>query len=353
MNNLDAILEVAIGLVFAWLILSVATMQVQEWIGAKLAWRSAFLEKAIENMLKDPELVRAFYEHPIIQSLSEPLEEKKRKKTGEDYRKPSYIPADKFASVAFDIIMSANNPSYERGSDYISIAQVRETVETLKANNLPLAKAIENIFPNLNAKTTATELSIAKTRDVVEDWFDDTMARLSGWYKRHANTWAFGIGLVLAFAINVDSIEIAQQLWVEPTMRQAIVAQAQKPDTEIDVTSPEKLKNYYDNLTIPIGWTTVVADTNMACGWLPGQDTYPAVWVDGECRVLTNLPKMNDGWGWIVKLIGIFISGTAAAQGAPFWFDMLKNLINLRGSGSVPEKKDAKKTEEASLEPVG
>lgn len=350
MNNLDAILEVAIGLVFSWLILSIAVMQAQEWIGSKLAWRSAFLEKAIANMLKDPALVKEFYNHPLIQSLSEPLDEKKRKKTGEDYRKPSYIPAGKFASVAFDVIMSANNPAYECGNASISIKQVRETVNTLKTKNPDLARTIENIFPNLNAKTTATELSIAATRGRIETWFDDSMDRLSGWYKRHANTWALGIGITLAFFINIDSIEIAQQLWREPTMRQAIVVQAQIADnTEIDVSSPEKLEDYYANLTIPIGWITVIAEPNMTCGWMPGKDVYPAVWADGKCRILTNLPKMNDGWGWAVKFIGLFISGLAAAQGAPFWFDTLKDLINLRGSGNVPEKTKKKPENEDGL----
>ena len=51
MNNLDAILEVPIGMVFVWLVLSVAAMQFQEWIGSAFAWRAQFLEKAIRNML--------------------------------------------------------------------------------------------------------------------------------------------------------------------------------------------------------------------------------------------------------------------------------------------------------------
>ena len=37
---LEAILDVAIGMVFVWLILSVATMSIQEWIASYLKWRA-------------------------------------------------------------------------------------------------------------------------------------------------------------------------------------------------------------------------------------------------------------------------------------------------------------------------
>jgi len=35
------------------------------------------------------------------------------------------------------------------------------------------------------------------------------------------------------------------------------------------------------------------------------------------------------------------MTGAAAAQGAPFWFDILKKLINVRSTGPKPEEKAA------------
>ena len=70
--NLDAILEVAMGLVVMWLTLSVAVSQVQEWISSWLGLRAQMLELAIANMLKNGDLVKAFYNHPLIQTLSQP-----------------------------------------------------------------------------------------------------------------------------------------------------------------------------------------------------------------------------------------------------------------------------------------
>ena len=53
---LQEIFEVVIGLVFVWLILSTATMQVGEWIANLLRWRANDLEKAIKRMLNDADL---------------------------------------------------------------------------------------------------------------------------------------------------------------------------------------------------------------------------------------------------------------------------------------------------------
>jgi hypothetical protein len=51
---------------------------------------------------------------------------------------------------------------------------------------------------------------------------------------------------------------------------------------------------------------------------------------------LINLPATSSFSGWALKIFGILITGIAAAQGAPFWFDVLKKLINIRMTGANP-----------------
>jgi hypothetical protein len=45
-------------------------------------------------------------------------------------------------------------------------------------------------------------------------------------------------------------------------------------------------------------------------------------------------PKVNPIW---YKVIGLFITAVAAALGAPFWFDALSKLANLRSAGPKPD----------------
>ncbi len=49
------------------------------------------------------------------------------------------------------------------------------------------------------------------------------------------------------------------------------------------------------------------------------------------------------GWFWIIlgKFPGFLLTAFAVSLGAPFWFDTLTNLANLRGAGPKPERSDA------------
>jgi len=88
---LDAIFEVAIGLVITWLVLSIATMQIQEWISSISHRRAKFLEESLQNMFRSKGLVDEFYRHPMIASLHS------------SKYKPSYIPANRFAQTLDEV----------------------------------------------------------------------------------------------------------------------------------------------------------------------------------------------------------------------------------------------------------
>src|SRR6185503_18358726 len=94
--NLSAIVEVAIGIVFVWITISLATIQIQEWIGQLANKRAKDLEATIRTMLDTPELKERFYNHPIIKGL-----------TSQAGKLPSYIPSQQFALALFDMAMSA------------------------------------------------------------------------------------------------------------------------------------------------------------------------------------------------------------------------------------------------------
>lgn len=73
------------------------------------------------------------------------------------------------------------------------------------------------------------------------------------------------------------------------------------------------------------------------CTLLPGSTIdYYGLKVGGRCYPIINAPAPNDLTGILLKLFGLLISGVAAAQGAPFWFDILKKTINIRSSGANP-----------------
>ena len=332
--NLDAILEVAIGLVVAWLTLSVAVSQIQEWISSALAWRAKGLEQTILGMLQNPQLVQDFYNHPLIQSMCQ---------AGKN-RKPSYIPASTFAAVMMDLFINAGSPAGQQavGVNTPSLSQINAGILNMKQSNPGLGRITDHLFPHLSNNIVSLDQSVAQARVNMENWYNSVQDRATGWYKRRLTLWSFIIGLAIAVLFNVDTIQISTQLWKAPTVREALIAQASA--TVASSTQPTQglsyllnKQDYADSLAIPFGWSTApLTDPSFKCGWTPGQNVHPYLWLQNQCNLIVNLPAMDDPFGWLGKIFGILLSGVAAAQGAPFWFDILKKLVNFRGSGMTP-----------------
>jgi hypothetical protein len=97
-------------------------------------------------------------------------------------------------------------------------------------------------------------------------------------------------------------------------------------------------------LKIPFGWSFAAFDTSgRTCSlapvqagqiWgIPSQDSS----AKPVCLRFSNLPP--DLISWLEKIMGLLMTGLAATQGAPFWFDILGKLVNVRGTGANPTEK--------------
>jgi hypothetical protein len=202
------------------------------------------------------------------------------------------------------------------------------------------------------------ERAVAKVHTCIESWFNDAMDRLSGSYKRRAQFVSFVLGFMLALVLNVDSINVATSLWREPTLRQAIIVQVQyyvqqnpqlseQMTTEGSTSDPlqslPEIRQLLQSINIPFGWTTAIIDTEgKQCVLIPYKSNQ--TWgIAGRnelgapvCKRFDNFPV--DLSGWFGKLLGLIITAAATAQGAPFWFDILKRIINVRSSGPNPSE---------------
>ena len=209
---LDAILEVAIGLVMMWLILSVATMEIQSWLTQILNTRAKFLEETLLEMFKNNKgLLEQFYNHPAIRELG------KYDRKG-NYKKPTYIPNDVFSRVAMELLTTASKQGASAAPEAISIEKIAETVKEVKNLSPELKDLMEHLFPGLEKVDTLStgveniQNKIKQYQQNVEKWFDHNMDNASGWYKENALNVAFAIGLGVAIVFNVDTIHITDRL---------------------------------------------------------------------------------------------------------------------------------------------
>jgi hypothetical protein len=297
--QLDAILEVAIGLVTTWLILSIAVSQIQEFIVERIKWRSRFLERRLMDMLQNRDLVNQFYQHPFIQALYT------KSMTGVP-QKPNSVPDDVFGKVMVDVFLNPGKTGQEIPASTMSTSQmtqkVNESMAWLEEEDPPLARTMKHLVPKMDGPITESEPiklenNLAVFRNNAEGWFSTTMSQATNTYRKNAQALALLLGFALAWLLNVDSVFITNQLWRDPTLRQTIVAQAGSVNPAVDVsfdTTTAKLKQ----LSLPVGWHT---------------DALP-----------------QNSWGWAIKCFGLFITALATAQGSPFWFDVLGRISNIR-----------------------
>jgi hypothetical protein len=459
------LIEVAIGLIFAWLMLSIAVMQVQEIIARITEKRATDMEKAIGVMLQnsaDPTLKDQFYNHPLIQSMKGDANGQWDKfvrfilsliRRDAPNKNPSYIPAGTFATVLFDIVKKAgtdqspiqktlkdlksgidnlenvNNEDLKTAVDRIyKLGQMaaetdgpvqenlRETlqkqIDLLNAQHPQLPeltkKLAESINPDqlktlftsdllldgvrngiktLGAKTglgqalgslmagaeecaTDTDAAIAIGRKNVETWFNNVMERTGGWYKRWAQTLAFFIGLSIAVVFNIDTIHIAQELWRNPAMRQASTTYIQnyvdaktKTGGELTKDDLNKINVEIQDLHFPVGWSNDEIEKagnpyDLFPNWLSYLGNMIGIKnVGSQDDILSSAlswlwyrlaPVVLGPWlwlaffwhlFWLVKLIGWLITAGATTLGAPFWFDILNKLVNIRSAGVNPAEK--------------
>jgi hypothetical protein len=307
-------LEVAIGLVLVFFILSVIASSLNEAIATVLGWRAKYLERWLENILKDPpsnQQVRTsvdeLFSNPLLASLI-PQPGVWRSKTAN--RAPSYIATEVFSAAVLT----------HRGTRQLP-ATVADAID-----NLP-SRQLQEVARRLSNEASDT---IEDLRANLERWYDDSMERVSGWYKRRVQFVLALIGLVLAIVLNADTMQIVGKLWSDQSVRAAVVAEAdrvaQSDDPAADLEAVADRVDQLKSLDVPLGWKLE----------------------EGDPR---DLP---DGLrGWAGKVVGILLTALALMLGAPFWFDLLSRFARLRISGAPPPPRDGIRTGEGELRRAG
>jgi hypothetical protein len=274
------IIDVGIGLITLFLLLSLICSSIKEGLETFLRYRSKDLERGIKEILDDPKMLPTFYDHPVINALFKG-KYSEAKKLG---NLPSYIPSQTFAVAVLDMYKT-----------------LPETA--------PLRKAITPLL-----ESAGTDFRRAQAN--VEDWFNAAMDRVSGWYKRRTQIIIAGLALCIAVSLNVDTIAVARYLSVTPDARKELIQQASKL-TPSDAGAVDKFQTAVSLTDIPIGWTLQQSDVTRRIAWRA-------------------LPV--DLWGWLLKVAGLIATALAISLGAPFWFDVLNKIMVIRSTVKPEEK---------------
>ncbi|WP_439585680.1 hypothetical protein [Dyadobacter bucti] len=397
------VLSIVIGLVFIYLLYSLLASILQEMLANRLAFRSKILEKAIIRMLEDgkstsnfgyldrilgifrllgkPNLLISrhvaawFYVHPLIKYL------------GEDnfYSKPAYLSSKNFSKVMIDLLSGFDNP--ENITQAIHDSILAGTIHNLPVNlntdtKNPAVTAVRaNIYnaaqvPSEEFVTIVPQSTTAVNKDTIlflqsiwresngdidkfkahlELWFDDTMERTSGWYKRYNQYFLFIIGLILAIGFNVDTISIVKKLGSNPTQAERLVQMAEVfSDTRKEMAqnsiagkavNPKDLDalEAREKELLQRADSLLSKDINevnrlMGLGWQAKEGKHLDYNKTGFLCLKCNDQDASSLIGWLMTALAISL-------GAPFWFDLLNKFMKLRSTGNRINSQGRDRTE--------
>ncbi|AEH08418.1 MULTISPECIES: hypothetical protein [Protofrankia] len=395
----SAILDVPIGLILVFAIGSVAVSRINEVVFGVMAYRGRQLETELRRLFGDGPVdrtgttpdtsltaqlldgslrgLRTGGRRNAVPDLRDALGQTGAWRRARQLRLPSYIPSTAFARGVLDMleppvrvllsrmdtaalpdsardayrdahhsltdttaaalaeaITAAPSASEENRKLAISIAglagpeSVRPLLEELDKlpENAPLRLALTGI---------ATRAGHDRDRIVAEiaAWYDDTMDRLSGWYKRRVQRFLIVYALLVTLALNLDAIALTNALWENRSLRAAVV--------EAAVTQ-------VNSAPVSTGTTVTSADTpttnnsedaaNQAVQAIrdAGALHLPLGWTDAGSDSADPRAVPDDVGGWALKILGWLFTTLALSLGAPFWFDLLGRLVNMRSTGPKP-----------------
>jgi hypothetical protein len=436
--------DIAIGIVFVFLLLSLIASTINEIIQSFLNLRGKKLLLGLQTLLNDTGgnmngLVEKLYNHGQIFGLFEGTFNPQKPSN-----LPSYIPTKNFVMALLDVVpaaaaaLPALSPapappapdpnaaaraalqaaeqaaqqtaqlaaqlSARVGAappDGVAAAQAAAAKAVAAAELAALRLAAQKLASNDSTKkvgipvlsmigTAGTDLDHLKTN--VEDWFNSAMDRVSGWYKYRTQKMLFCIGLILAIALNANTIVIVQQLSKNPTLRESIVAAAQsaaakekkteqgnKPDPAKNPdqaatpdqlnkanqkteqgNKPEQIKKP-DQANNPDPAKKSELPNKLDQPSNPGQGNNPNQGASSD--ISTNLKGLSEqinkieglgvplGWtkqdtsalGNPTTYLGWLLTAIAVSLGAPFWFDILNKFMIVRSTVKPGEKSHTSK----------
>lgn len=313
-------LDIAIGTIFIYLLLSLFASTIMELISTVLEFRAQTLERAIKRMLDDggaAAISKQFYNTAAIKYLGDTWFKKNMK--------PSYLMPNNFSKALIDIIIEKS------GGKEVTMAQIQAGLNQFKIDHQGSAESIKYM-------ETLVRDANGKVEDFIklsEQWFNDTMSRTTGWYKRKTQWILIIIGFLMAMFFNANTFQVIQYLSDNPKARTEMVERARRyVDTHKETAAAKDtdLVNKADSLI-----QSLVAQ-DQAILKLKG----PIGWETDFC---SGINKIFIEGNVLISLLGWLITALAISLGSAFWFDLLKKLVNLRGSGSSsePDKREKAK----------
>ena len=397
--NLSQIIEVGLGLVVLYILLSTICSIAIEILSSFFGWRRQMLADTVVKLLTGqvpearepfsiPSCWRAckgcfaatcrrvrfwltetdgggaqtpaegaavlshFWNHPLIAGLASP-----------DGNKPSYVEPTAFSAALVDLLpkdASGNLPNTAASVERALRQALQVPAHGGKTQDCPshLQEHLRTLFRTRNlivASPSADADALTQFKQGIEQWYNEAMERLIGRYKRKTANWLFWIGLITATLLNADSIRVAYVLGTRDQLRGTLADYAETMASNtiaqaVNTGTSNSLNQFRHELNGRIHDLQTLQGIGFPIGW---QDSIP---INFSPIIKTPVETSTEGtnapitghaggsaptprlWALAIatKFLGLLVTALAVSLGAPFWYDILNKLVSIRSAGRRP-----------------
>ncbi|KPQ39445.1 MAG: hypothetical protein HLUCCO16_07580 [Phormidium sp. OSCR] len=205
-----------------------------------------------------------------------------------------------------------NSPTYQG---------FKRIIDTLPDLPESLQNSLKALTEKIETRKESIEEEMRDLQTQLEDWFDKSMTRASGVYRRNSRGIAILIGFILAIATNSDTLFMIDSLSQNAVLRETVSSYAQREVSQTQDMGEVKrnVRDQLNDISLPIGWNEEIRRQQ-----IPPESS---VTIPGTTW------RMGNPLLYLKRLLGWFISGIAISMGSSFWYDLLRKVIDVKNTG--------------------
>jgi hypothetical protein len=373
LDQLEALIAFAGIILLASLIVTTLTQMVIALLnlrGKNLLWGLKRLVSQIEPSLTNDAdaVVKRILGNPLIS-----MEKEGRGLWGKFQRLPALIRREEFTRLLIKLAESEDikefNATTAAGLRTLTAINPAELSKQLNALPENWKQAAENELERANA-FIFEQFKTARLKIVeLETWFDHFVDRLGQRFSRHTKIVSIAGAIIVALLFRLDSIQLLKQVSSNTELRTRLVTRVDEIQKTADTvlggpssfdrafqalqkgisgfSAPEKSTTSREsaeiwlNSHVPQGMSYDELQKKFNVALLDAYTQNTEVWGKELAASITTLGQLSlqifgeedvfsKGFWHFNKILGILITIILVSFGAPFWFNVLKNLTNLR-----------------------
>lgn len=309
--TLNIWIDIALGLSTIYLGASLFVTIINEYVAQALDLRGRQLREAITRLIDDPGIKEAFALNPALQPYFDT--------SFSAGKLPSYIDPQALARLLLGVLYAGKT-----GGD--ALQRVTEAIEGLPDSSIK--KQLHGLIATAGG-------SMDELLKATSDWADKSLTVLGEAYKRHLRAISLLVGLAVAGLLNIDTAVLVSHLYQHKESRDALSAVSVQITEKTDkVAFDACLKMKTDEREKDPRCAELINLVEIVKNRKPLPEGIPIGWGDAPVTwkaIASHLP------GWLLTAL-------ALSLGAPFWFDLLNKVVNVRhGIANPGTKKDVDK----------